>query len=138
MLDHRDARGGERSVGKPNPMTEVKILDPAGRPVAAGEVGEIYLRSPGVSIGYWQRPEATADTFAGGWCRIGDLGTVDADGFLTLAGRTKHMIRSASSTPRSATRPAGERMTLPLWCAKCTLLSHGRILQPDLGPESPG
>ncbi|GHB73271.1 acid--CoA ligase [Streptomyces viridiviolaceus] len=93
-LEHEFARGKERSVGRPQPMTEVKILDPFGDEVPTGEVGEIHLRSPGVSIGYWERPEATAETFTDGWCRTGDLGRVDTEGFLTLAGRAKDMIRS--------------------------------------------
>jgi fatty-acyl-CoA synthase len=94
MLDHRFARGRERSVGRPNPLTEVKLLDAEGQPVPSGKVGEVCLRSPGVSPGYWNRPDATADTFTDGWCRTGDLGSVDAKGFLTLAGRAKDMIRS--------------------------------------------
>ncbi|MCG3754522.1 class I adenylate-forming enzyme family protein [Amycolatopsis sp. Poz14] len=93
-LDHTVARGRETSVGVPQPMTQVRIVDPLGTEVPTGEVGEIHLRSPGVGIGYWNRPEETAETFAGGWCRTGDLGRVDADGFVTLAGRAKDMIRT--------------------------------------------
>ncbi len=93
-LDHEDARGHESSVGRPQPMTEVKVLDLAGNPVPTGEVGEIHLRSPGVSIGYWEMPEANAETFVDGWCKTGDLGRISEDGFLTLAGRSKDMFRS--------------------------------------------
>ncbi len=63
LLRHEDAAGHESSVGKPDPLTEIKVLRPDGQPVVVGEVGEIYTRSPAVSIGYWQRPEANAETF---------------------------------------------------------------------------
>ncbi len=75
-------------------MCEVKILDAEGKPVGPGEAGEIYTRTPGVSPGYWNRPEANAETFENGWCRTGDLGRYDEEGYLTLAGRAKDMIRS--------------------------------------------
>lgn len=94
FLDHQLARGRESSIGRPQPMTEVRILDQSGEPVATGAVGEIWLRSPGVSVGYWNRPEASAEVFIDGWCKTGDLGRVDDSGFVTLAGREKDMIRS--------------------------------------------
>ncbi len=93
-LDHADARGRENSVGRPQPMTEVKVLAADGSRVPVGEVGEIYIRSPGVAVGYWDMPDATAATFKDGWCKTGDLGRVDDAGFLTLAGREKDMYRS--------------------------------------------
>ena len=92
-LDGKDAdRAG--SVGRTMPFTDVKILDGDGNPVAVGDVGEIYVRSPSVSPGYWRRPDANAETFVDGWCKTGDLASVDADGFITLGGRAKDMIRS--------------------------------------------
>lgn len=94
MLDHGDARGRERSVGRPNPMTEVKVVDESGHSADTGVVGEVWLRSPGVSVGYWRKPTETKATFIDGWCRTGDLGSIDADGYLTLVGRAKDMIRS--------------------------------------------
>lgn len=94
LLRHEDAAGHESSVGKPDPLTELRVLAPDGRAVAPGEVGEIWTRSPAVSIGYWQRPDANAETFVEGWCRTGDLGRIDDEGFLTLAGRSKDMVRS--------------------------------------------
>jgi fatty-acyl-CoA synthase len=93
-LDWEHAREHPGGVGRPMPLTEVKLLGPDGVPVAPDEVGEIYVRSSSGSVGYWQRPDATAQTFIDGWCKTGDLGKVDADGFLTLAGREKDMIRS--------------------------------------------
>lgn len=94
LLRHEDAPGHESSVGRPNPLTEIKIVAEDGTLAGVDEVGEIYTRSPAVSVGYWRRPEANADTFVDGWCRTGDLGRVDIDGFLTLAGRAKDMVRS--------------------------------------------
>lgn len=92
-LDGKNAdRAG--SVGKPMPFTEVRVVLPGGQPAGPGEVGEVLVRSPAVSPGYWNRPDATASTFVDGWCHTGDLGSIDADGFLTLRGRDKDMIRS--------------------------------------------
>jgi fatty-acyl-CoA synthase len=92
-LDGKDAdRAG--SVGRSMPFTDVKVLDGMGNLAAPGEVGELYVRSPAVSPGYWQRPEANAETFVDGWCKTGDLASIDAEGFVTLGGRAKDMIRS--------------------------------------------
>lgn len=75
-------------------MTEVQILRPDGSVADIDEVGEISVRSPGVSPGYWRLPEVNAETFPDGWCHTGDLGRVDKEGFLYLAGRSKDMYRS--------------------------------------------
>ncbi|MEJ2870444.1 class I adenylate-forming enzyme family protein [Actinomycetospora sp. OC33-EN08] len=93
-LEFDVARGHERSIGRPQAMTEVKVVRPDGTLTEADEVGEICVRSGGVSIGYWNRPDANAVTFSDGWCRSGDLGVVDAAGYLTIAGRAKDMYRS--------------------------------------------
>lgn len=95
-LDHDFARDHPASVGRPMPMTEVKVVGEGGAELRSGEVGEVHVRSPAVSPGFWERPEATEQTFSDGWCRTGDLGTIDADGFLSLAGRAKDMIRSGA------------------------------------------
>lgn len=92
-LDGKDAdRAG--SVGRTMPFTDVKIIGKDDRPVATGQVGELYVRSPAVSPGYWERPDDNVETFVDGWCKTGDLASVDADGFITLGGRAKDMIRS--------------------------------------------
>jgi fatty-acyl-CoA synthase len=93
-LDDRDFDAHSKSVGRPLPMAEAKVVTAEGQPAAVNEAGEILVRSPAVSPGYWNRPEANRATFADGWCRTGDLGYVNADGFLVLAGRAKDMIRS--------------------------------------------
>jgi long-chain acyl-CoA synthetase len=80
--------------GIPIPGNEIRILDPdTGAPMAAGEQGEIVLRSPGVFKGYWNNPEATARTLRNGWVHTGDMGHLDADGYLTFTGRFKEMIK---------------------------------------------
>ena len=93
-LDDRDFGTQRKSVGRPLTMAEAKVITLDGQLAAVDEVGEIAVRSPAVSPGYWNRPEANRATFADGWCRTGDLGYVNADGFLVLAGRAKDMIRS--------------------------------------------
>lgn len=92
-LDGADAeRAG--SVGRVMPFTEVRVLDDDGKPAAAGVVGDLFVRSPSVSPGYWERPEANVETFVDGWCRTGDLASIDEEGFIWLGGRAKDMIRS--------------------------------------------
>ncbi|MEI2774903.1 MAG: AMP-binding protein [Tetrasphaera sp.] len=93
-LDHDLAKDHESSIGRPQALTEIKLVDSVGREVQVGEVGEVCVRSPAVSPGYWNLPEANASTFVDGWCHTGDLARIDADGFLTLAGRAKDMYRS--------------------------------------------
>lgn len=83
-----------KTVGKPLPLTEVRVIKEDGIEALPGEVGEIWIKSPGVSEGYWEKPQATAETFCNGWCKTGDLGKFDEDGFLSVAGRKKDMIRS--------------------------------------------
>jgi len=93
-LDHDDFLDNPGSIGRPLPLTEVRLMDENGEPVAAEEVGEVQLRSPSVCAGYWRKPEATRDVFDDGWLRTGDLGKVNEEGFLSLSGRAKDMIRS--------------------------------------------
>jgi fatty-acyl-CoA synthase len=83
------------SIGKPLPYTETRLADDDGREVPIGEVGELWIRGPHVSRGYWNNPEATAAALdAGGWFHTGDLARRDAEGFHTIAGRKKDMIIS--------------------------------------------
>ncbi len=85
-----------RSAGRPYPWVEIRIADPAGSaPVAQGSVGEVWIRSPQNTKGYWNRPEETERLLAGdGWLRTGDAGYVDAEGYLFLTDRIKDMIVS--------------------------------------------
>ena len=65
------------SVGRAMPFCEISIRDDDGTPVPDGEAGEIWTRSAANAVGYWNKPEATLETFIDGWCRTGDLGTVN-------------------------------------------------------------
>src|SRR5207302_10167611 len=79
-------------LGRPLPGFYVRIVDPiTGGPRADREVGELELRSPSVTPGYYRNPEATAATFHDGWLRTGDLGYL-VDGRLVVCGRLKDMI----------------------------------------------
>jgi long-chain acyl-CoA synthetase len=80
------------SVGLPVPGTELEIRDGEGRPLPAGEIGEICCRSPGVMQGYWQAPEATDEALRGGWLHTGDVGYLDEDGYLFIVDRKKDLI----------------------------------------------
>ena len=90
---------GERrigSVGKPLPGVQVRIVESETDSILpAGEIGDVQLRGPNVFKGYWQQPEKTSDSFsADGWFKTGDLGFLEADGYLTLCGRSKDLIIS--------------------------------------------
>jgi acyl-CoA synthetase (AMP-forming)/AMP-acid ligase II len=86
--------GRLRSAGRAVPGIELDILDLAtGKPLPPGESGEIVVRGPSVTAGYWRRPEATAESFtANGFFRTGDVGSLDEDGYLFIRDRVKDMI----------------------------------------------
>ena len=96
--DHRALSGPDDprlgSVGRAVPGAEVMVRRAGGEPVAVGEVGEIAVRTPKVMTGYWGDTAATAAAFADGWLLTGDLATVDADGYITIVGRSKDVIIS--------------------------------------------
>lgn len=80
------------TVGRPAPAVELRLLDPDGAEVTAGEVGEIVVRSPMVMAGYWRDPALTATVLGPeGWLHTGDLAWADADGNLRIVGRLKEM-----------------------------------------------
>ncbi|HEX9036553.1 MAG TPA: long-chain fatty acid--CoA ligase [Ktedonobacterales bacterium] len=80
------------TVGPAIPGVEIKIVDENGVEVPQGQLGELIARGANVMRGYWNKPEATAETLAGGWLHTGDLATVDADGYYTIVDRKKDMI----------------------------------------------
>jgi malonyl-CoA/methylmalonyl-CoA synthetase len=83
------------SIGIPLPALEVRIVKPeTGADVKPGQPGEIWLKGPAVTPGYWQKPEETAKTFEQGWFKTGDLGHIDGDGYYYLTDRIKHIIIS--------------------------------------------
>ena len=88
------ARPGTVGLPCPNTVIEIVDLETGTRVLPTGEAGEICARGPQVMKGYWKRPEATATAMAGGRFHTGDIGYLDADGFLTLVDRKKDMILS--------------------------------------------
>ena len=91
-----DAESKFGSCGKPQMHTEAKVVDDSGLEVArgSGEVGELILAGQHMMLGYWNKPEATAEALKDGWLYTGDLCTVDEDGFITVCDRKKDMIIS--------------------------------------------
>ena len=81
-----------KSTGRPVPIMDVKVTDLEGNDLAVGETGEIWFRSPSLIRGYWNRPEATAETIVDGWLRSGDIGHLDDEGFVYVSDRAKDMI----------------------------------------------
>jgi fatty-acyl-CoA synthase len=82
------------SVGRPVSTVETRIVDAAMRDVPPGERGEIVHRSPQLLTGYWGRPDETEAAFEGGWFHSGDVGTMDAEGYITIVDRTKDVINT--------------------------------------------
>jgi long-chain acyl-CoA synthetase len=80
------------SVGPALPGVEVKIIDEAGNEVPRGTMGELICRGSNIMLGYWNKPEATAETLKGGWLHTGDMATEDDDGYFTIVDRLKDMI----------------------------------------------
>jgi acyl-CoA synthetase (AMP-forming)/AMP-acid ligase II len=81
------------SCGPPLPVNDVRVVAEDGKDVPHGEAGELWVRGPNVVKGYWNKPEATADTFVeGGWLRTGDIARIDDDGFIYITDRAKDMI----------------------------------------------
>ncbi|RAI04098.1 AMP-dependent synthetase [Acuticoccus sediminis] len=99
VADRTHPRWRERlgSVGIAMSSMEVRTVDEAGRDVPEDEVGEVICRGPSVMSAYWQNPDATASTLRDGWLWTGDMGALDAEGFLTLKDRSKDMIVSGGT-----------------------------------------
>jgi fatty-acyl-CoA synthase len=97
MMEAEDAIAGTQRlgfIGKPAFFTEARVVNSDKQDVPRGEAGELWLRGPNVFGGYWNRPEANADSFVDGWFRTGDLVEQDTDGFLYVVGRLKEMFKS--------------------------------------------
>ncbi|MEK9720042.1 MAG: class I adenylate-forming enzyme family protein [Quisquiliibacterium sp.] len=80
------------SSGPAVPIGDMKIVDEQGTELPANQVGELWVRGPNVIRGYWNKPEATAQTFVAGWLRTGDLAAIDEEGFLYVLDRKKDML----------------------------------------------
>jgi long-chain acyl-CoA synthetase len=97
--DRAHPRWEERlgSVGVAQSVVEVRVADGDNRTLPPGETGEVLVRGDAVMPGYWQNPDATEQALAGGWLHTGDVGVMDADGFLTLKDRSKDLIISGGT-----------------------------------------
>jgi long-chain acyl-CoA synthetase len=84
-----------RSTGRTVPIMEVEVVGEDGRELPRGEIGEIWFRGPNLIRGYWNKPEATAETIVDGWLKSGDLGRMDEEGFVYVEDRKKDMVLRA-------------------------------------------
>lgn len=112
---------GDPAIG--NRIVDYRVVDPqSGAVLAPGEVGELMARGPGVTTGYFDKPEATAEAFdAEGWLHTGDLGRIDTDGYLSLVGRVKESYRCG-----------GEQVTPSE--IEDVLMGHPSVLQAYVAP----
>jgi acyl-CoA synthetase (AMP-forming)/AMP-acid ligase II len=91
-----------QSCGRPLPLIGFKIVDASGAEVPEGKAGELLIRTPGITKGYWKQPEATAAALKEGWFRTGDIARRDADGLYYIVDRAKDMIVSGGENIYSA------------------------------------
>jgi long-chain acyl-CoA synthetase len=154
------------SAGPPVPVADLRIMSPDGaRELPVGEVGELWAKGPQIVKGYWNKPEATAETFVDGWVRTGDLARLDEEGFLFIVDRAKDMIirggeniysievenilyghpafptaRWARSPPRSSSSPPARRRprrSSRPGCASAPPSSRRRSESPSCRPRCP-
>ncbi|MEK8050446.1 class I adenylate-forming enzyme family protein [Ideonella sp. DXS22W] len=92
MIPWGRTRAHADSVGVALPAADVKVMDDDGRELPPGETGELWIGGPMVVPGYWDRPEATASSFTAGYWHSGDLGSVDAEGYVRVFDRKKDML----------------------------------------------
>ena len=93
-LPAEDAERKLGSAGKPLMHTEVKVVDDEGQELPWGEVGELYIKGPNITPGYWNNPEATKNSFEDGWLKTGDAARFDDEGFVYIVDRWKDMYIS--------------------------------------------
>ena len=91
-FNHLDRPSKPGTVGQPLFAVEIMIVDDRDEPVEAGTPGEVVIRGHNVMKGYYKQPEATAEALRNGWFHTGDIGTLDAEGYLTIVDRKKDMI----------------------------------------------
>jgi fatty-acyl-CoA synthase len=94
MLDAADAIRKVGSAGKAMMHTAIRIVDEAGKDVPHGEIGELLIKGPNITPGYWNKPEATAAAFTDGWLHTGDAARLDDEGFVYIVDRWKDMYIS--------------------------------------------
>jgi len=132
VADRAHPRWRERlgSAGRAQSVSEIQIADADGGPLRAGETGEILARGVAVMPGYWNAPEASAETLRDGWLHTGDVGSLDADGYLTIKDRSKDLIISGGANiyPREVEEALLEHAAI----AECAVVGRPH---PDWGEE---
>ena len=141
---HPDWAARAASVGLPQSAVEIRVADESGQPLPPGEVGEVLVRGDSVMAGYWRNPEASAQALRGGWLWTGDMGSLDARGFLTLKDRSKDLVISGGSNiyPREVeevllrhpgvAEVACVGLTDPEWGEVLVACVVGRAAEPEL------
>lgn len=103
--DHRQGMAGRpsllRAAGRPGPGVSVRLLDDDGAEVPVSRPGEVAIRAPQVTKGYWEAPDANAAAFHDGWFRTGDVGRIGPDGYLSIVDRKKDIIVSGGENVSS-------------------------------------
>jgi acyl-CoA synthetase (AMP-forming)/AMP-acid ligase II len=94
LITGEDAVQKAGSTGRAFFFTEARVVDQDGIDVSVGEAGEVLVSGPHIMVGYWNRPEATAEAVVDGWLHTGDVATMDEDGFITIVDRVKDMLIS--------------------------------------------
>lgn len=103
LMDPQNVVTKAGSVGKPQMMSSVRIVDTEGQDVVDGEPGELWFAGPGITPGYWRRDDATAEVITGdGWLKSGDIGRRDEDGYYYIVGRIKDMYISGGENVYAA------------------------------------
>ncbi len=90
------------STGRVVPAVQIRVTDPDGTVLPQGDTGEIWFKGPNLIRGYWNNPEATAETIVDGWLKTGDIGRVDDEGFVYLVDRAKDMVLRGGENVYSA------------------------------------
>jgi steroid-24-oyl-CoA synthetase len=90
------------STGRATPILEIDVRDELGRSLPVGERGEIWFKGPNLIRGFWNRPDATAETIVDGWLRTGDIGRLDDEGFVYVEDRAKDMVLRGGENVYSA------------------------------------
>jgi acyl-CoA synthetase (AMP-forming)/AMP-acid ligase II len=102
LADDHDEPSLRRSAGRAAPHVEVRVVDDNDKEVPRGTVGEVVVRGDNVMLGYWEREADTAAALRGGWMHTGDMGSMDADGYLFIVDRLKDMIITGGENVYSA------------------------------------